>query len=80
MLTRSVDACGPCRPGGKIDDYAAMQTAIDATGHPMLLSVEGQPPFPEVDASSGELTVFARSSHHFLADAAGRGGRRRGPW
>ena len=42
------DACGQCRSGGKIDDYKAMQSAIDATGSPLILTIEGQPPFPEV--------------------------------
>ena len=42
------DACGQCREGGKIEDYKAMQTAIDATGSPLILTIEGQPPFPEV--------------------------------
>ena len=42
------DACGQCREGDKIEDYKAMQTAIDATGSPLILTIEGQPPFPEV--------------------------------
>jgi alpha-galactosidase len=42
------DACGICRPGGKIDDYAATQRAIAKTGRPMVLSIEGNPPFPIV--------------------------------
>ena len=36
------DASGCCRTGGKIADYKAMQSAIDATGHPLILTVEGQ--------------------------------------
>ena len=42
------DACGSCRTGGKIDDYKAMQSAIDATGSKLILTIEGQPPFPAV--------------------------------
>eukprot|EP01052_Picozoa_sp_SAG31_P009895 SAG31_NODE_530_length_14420_cov_4.259968_11_plen_381_part_00 len=42
------DACGGCRAQGKIADYAAMQSAIENTSRPFLLTVEGQPPFPAV--------------------------------
>ena len=63
------DACGQCRPGGKIDDYKAMQAAIDATGSPLILTIEGQPPFPEVaDGAHGNARRVGHDiSPHWLS-------------
>jgi len=46
------DACGACRPGlnGTLEDYAAMQAGISATGRPMILSIEAQPDVRTVSA------------------------------
>lgn len=44
------DSCGSCRPEGPLADYAAMQQAIDATGRPIVLSIEGVPPVPNCSA------------------------------
>eukprot|EP01043_Picozoa_sp_COSAG02_P005022 COSAG02_NODE_134_length_34593_cov_43.594886_8_plen_561_part_00 len=46
------DACGDCRPGqnGTLEDYAAMQAGIVATGRPMILSIEAQPDVRTVSA------------------------------
>jgi alpha-galactosidase len=60
------DACGQCRSGGKIDDYKAMQDAIDATGAPLILTIEGNPPFPETaDGAHGN----ARRVGHDISPA-----------
>ena len=63
------DACGQCRSGGKIDDYKAMQSAIDATGSSLILTIEGQPPFPEVaDGSHGNARRVGHDiSPHWLS-------------
>ena len=46
------DACGACRsgPNGTLEDYAAMQAGISATGRPMILSIEAQPDVATVSA------------------------------
>jgi hypothetical protein len=41
------DSCGSCRSsgphGGNVADYAAMQTAIQSVGRPIVLTIEGGP-------------------------------------
>jgi alpha-galactosidase len=60
------DACGGCRPEGKIADYKAMQDAIDATGAAMVFTIEN------------DGTTSPGNQHGLVADGAHGNARRIG--